>query len=278
MATVLALPASGYPAAMARARIRLTHVWRHGRLPALDTPRTFNELVQHRKLHDRDPTMAAFADKVRAKTLVTDRLGPGWVIPTLWHGVTLPPQQWPGPLVVKARHACNRTIFVVPGGDDWAVAARKAERWMRSDYGFWLDEWLYGLIPRGLLIEPFVGTAPLLPIDYKLFVFGGRVEFIQVHLGRATRHRWIVFDRAWRRVSAATQDADPPAPITLPRMIEAAETLGRSFDFVRVDMYEVGGRPLFGEMTFYPGSGLDRFNPVALDETMGERWRAARER
>lgn len=55
-------------------------------------------------------------------------------------------------------------------------------------------------------------------------------------------------------------------------MIVAAEALARDFDFVRVDFYEVEGQPLFGKMTFYPGSGLDRFNPVSLDQVMGDHW------
>lgn len=30
--------------------------------------------------------------------------------------------------------------------------------------------------------------------------------------------------------------------------------------------------PLFGEMTFYPGSGLDQFNPISLDQVIGDHW------
>ena len=29
---------------------------------------------------------------------------------------------------------------------------------------------------------------------------------------------------------------------------------------------------MFGEMTFYPGSGLDKFNPIALDVEFGRLW------
>ncbi len=58
----------------------------------------------------------------------------------------------------------------------------------------------------------------------------------------------------------------------LKRMIVAAETLSAGSDFLRVDLYEIDGKPLFGEMTFYPGSGLDRFDPVALDTELGAHW------
>jgi hypothetical protein len=55
-------------------------------------------------------------------------------------------------------------------------------------------------------------------------------------------------------------------------MLAAAETLGAGFDFVRNDFYEIDGKPMFGEMTFYPGSGLDKFNPVSLDKMLGQQW------
>lgn len=233
--------------------------------------------MQHRKLFDRDARLPLLADKVAAKAIVAARLGEAWIIPTLWHGAMLPERPgWPAPFVVKSRHGSNQIRFCRTGREDWRAVRRAARRWMRTDYGIWLDEWLYGRIARGVMVEPFVGEGPTLPIDYKLFVFGGRVEYVQVHLDRGGRHRWIVLDRTWRRVSAASTDADPARPATLGAMIEAAETLAAGFDFVRVDLYEIAGRPLFGEMTFYPGSGLDPFAPRGLDNIMGEHWAAAR--
>lgn len=260
----------------ARWRIYLTYWWRHGRWPDLATPATFTELVQLRKLARANDEMARMADKCVAKRFVAERLGPEWTIPTLWHGTVLPETPpWPTPFVVKARHGCNQTAFVFDAAADWAAVRRRAARWMRADYGAWLDEDLYARIPRGLIVEPFMGAAPTLPIDYKFYVFGGRVAYVQVHLGRGERHRWMLFDRQWRRVSALTHDPDPVRPSSLARMIAAAERLGADRDFLRVDLYEIDGRPLFGEMTFYPGSGLDRFDPVSLDAVLGEQWLGA---
>ena len=55
-------------------------------------------------------------------------------------------------------------------------------------------------------------------------------------------------------------------------MIKGAETLGEGFSFVRVDLYAILDRPKFGEMTFYPGSGLDPFSPDSLDQRLGSYW------
>ncbi|WP_275265952.1 ATP-grasp fold amidoligase family protein [Sphingomonas solaris] len=121
--------------------------------------------------------------------------------------------------------------------------------------------------------SPFVGEGPALPIDYKLFVFHGRVEAIQVHLDRETGHHWTVYDRQWHRLSNKPARIDRGPPAALARMIEGAETLGKDFDFVRIDFYDVGGIPRFGEMTFYPGSGLDPVDPPTLDREFGRLWR-----
>lgn len=242
----------------------------------LKAPKLFTEWVQHRKLNDRDPRLATLADKVTAKEIVAGILGRDWVTPTLWRGSELPSRPaWDYPFVVKSRHGCGHTA-IVKDHFDYARALRLSRRWMRSTYGAWLDEWLYDQIPRGLLVEPMIGGGDALPIDYKVFVFGGVARFIQVHLGRGDgTHRWIVFDREWRRVSPASSDADPLPPESLRSMLVASERLADSFCFVRVDFYDVEGTARFGELTFYPGSGLERVEPPQLDLKMGLLWSAA---
>lgn len=284
-ATLSTFPAFDMPVEWPRAttplaplRIALTYWWRHGRLPDLDRPTRFTELVQQRKLTDRDPRLPVLADKVAGKAVVADMIGTEWIIPTLWHGPVLPEiAPWVPGFVVKSRHGCNQRAFVRTGAEDWAAIRRRSARWMARRYGYWLDEWLYAAIPRGIVVEPFIGTGGRVPTDYKFYVFGGRVEFVQVHLDREHDHRWLVFDRNWRRVSAVTRDQDPPRPRSLVRMIEAAEILAQDFDFVRVDLYDADPQPLFGEMTFYPGSGLDPFDPPVLDHRLGACWLRARD-
>jgi len=260
-------------AAGALVRVHLAYWWRHRRWLSLRAPQRFTELVQHRKLFDRTPHLPPLIDKIAVKRFVADRLGPEWLTPTLWSGDALPERPpWPRPFVVKSRHGCNQHRFVRSGDEDWGAIRRAAAGWMRSDYGRWLDEHGYRGVTRGLMVEPFVGDGHVLPLDYKLFVFHGRVAFIQVHLDREDDHRWLVFDRDWQRVSPRSDDADPPPPGSLDRMIAGAETLGRDLDFVRVDLYECDGQPRFGELTFYPGSGLHAVEPPALDFAMGALW------
>ena len=282
MTTIGALAGAGVrgaldPAAkLAKLRIALCYMARHQRLVSFDNPKTFTELVQRRKLMCRDQRMAILADKVAVKAFVAATLGPEWVTPTLWHGTDLPETpHWPLPFVVKSRHGCNQNAFFRDSLADWSNLRQRTRSWMKQAYGNLLDEWLYTQIPRGMLVEPFIGESDKCPVDYKIYTFGGRATHVQVHLEREKNHRWMVFDRDWRRMSAATSDSDPAPPVSLHKMLDAAEALSGGVDFVRCDFYEVGTKPLFGELTFYPGSGLDKFHPVSLDGVLGALWLTA---
>lgn len=266
----------GRGATPARFRIMLTYAWRHGRLPLLDKPERFTELVQQRKLVDRTASHPGLLDKLAAKALVAQALGEEWTVPTIWEGYLPPsPGAFPVPAILKSRHGCNQYAVLTEGSApaDWDGARRKAREWLRRPYGLWLDEWAYRGVPRGLLAEPLLGGQLPLPIDYKIFVFGGSATHIQVHLGRGDRHRWILHDRTWRQLAASPDTPAPPA--SLAAMIDAAETLARGFDFLRVDFYDIAGRPYFGEFCLYPGSGLDPFAADWIDFELGALWRAA---
>ena len=257
--------------------MHLTYLWQHRRVLRLRRPRGFNEWVQHRKLYDRDPRLPGLIDKVAVKGMVAAALGPEWVIPTLWHGRELPERPpAPLPLVIKARHGCGHVAFARTPAQ-WDAARTQAAGWNDIRYGGWLDEWAYAGVPHGLLIEPYIGHGDTLPVDYKLFVFGGRAAFVQVHLDRAAAHRWIVMDRDWVRASPPSRDPDPARPAALDRLIAGAERLAQGHQFLRIDCYEVAGEPLFGEVTVYPGSGLLPVVPASLDRQMGLLWRQARE-
>ncbi|MET0251376.1 MAG: ATP-grasp fold amidoligase family protein [Novosphingobium sp.] len=254
----------------ARWRVSAIYFCRHGYLPNLTRPQRFNEWVQWRKLEDRDVTLAALTDKAYTKALAAEMIGPALVVPTLWMGDRLPGSPpWPLPFIVKANHGCGQFV-VVRSQQDWRLATRLAPRWLDTVYGRWLDEWHYGRAERALLVEPFIGPEHGLPTDYKVFVFGGKARFVQVHLDRATNHRWIQFDRLWNKVSRSSETIAEPSHLA--EMLQAAERIARGRDHLRVDFYEVDGRLWFGEACLFPGSGLNRFDPVWLDEAFGRFW------
>jgi TupA-like ATPgrasp len=252
-------------------------------LRSLINPRTFNERVQREKIFNRDPRLPLREDKIVVKDFVRQRLGGDWLTPTLWHGEYLPPleqRNWPLPFVLKANNGCGWNVFARQRLDlDWPQIESIVANWRRAPFGVDMGEWLYGKIKPALLVEPFIGERSELPIDYKLWVFGGRVEFIQVITDREYEHKATMFDTAWKRLPFTHGfPVDPRSiekPVSLNRMINAATILAEDFPFVRVDFYEIADQPKFGEMTFYPGSGIDRFDPPKWDAEAGKLWRQA---
>lgn len=244
-------------------------------------PRTFSEKVQRMKLFNRDPRLPQRENKILVKDFVRQKLGDSWVTPTLWQGEYLPvleQRTWPIPFVIKANNGCGWNIFVRGESDlDWPRIESAAAEWRRATFGVDLGEWLYGVIEPSLLVEPFIGARSSLPVDYKLWTFGGKVHFIQVDTNREDDHRRIMFDPDWNRLPFTLKYPIDPRPIVKPAsldlMIYAAEILAEDFPFVRVDFYEIDDAPRFGEMSFYPGSGFERFDPPEWDAKAGALWR-----
>jgi hypothetical protein len=248
----------------------------------LERPRTFSEKIQFRKLYDKDPRLPLLADKIEAKRYVAEAAGAELLVPTIWCGKAMPARadrRWQIPYVIKASHGSGWNVFVTSvEREDWRKIEAKARSWLTRRYGAYTSEWLYGRIRPRLIVEPYIGCGDELPIDYKIFVFDGRAHYIQVITQRAVKMHISMYDRSWVRQPVSHRgysiDRVPP-PRTLERMLDIAERLGRGLPFVRVDLYEVDRRPIFGEMTFYPASGYYPFEPESFDELLGDLWPSA---
>jgi hypothetical protein len=216
------------------------------------------------------------------KHFVADLVGPEIVIPTLWAGRELPatpPLHWRNEVVVKANHASGWNAIVrSPDRDEWESVVARAHRWVTLPWAPDLHEPWYNMMERQILVEPLIrGGAPL--NDYKIFLFDGKVAYIQVYTDRFSGHRRAFFDSRWNKQSFAfgypVDDREIPRPQHFDRMIEIVEILGADFDFVRVDLYDLPEGPKFGEMTFSPESGHGRFSPLSIDLHLGSLWKQA---
>src|ERR1700722_13034575 len=188
------LAANALPRLRDYMRIRRGFEGRHGYKPNVLRPKTFNEKVQRRKLFDRDPRLPIRADKIEVKKFVTDKLGKDWITPTLWHGTELPDRPaWPIPFVLKASHGSAMNLFV-RSEPDWNEVKATCREWLAERYyGHWFGEWVYSQIEPRLLVEPFIGEVAALPIDFKLWTFHGRVEFIEVDSNRERDHKCTIY-------------------------------------------------------------------------------------
>ncbi len=170
-------------------------------------------------------------------------------------------------------------VFTHPDELRWGEIVAMFEAWLSWNYSELSLEWAYLNVPPRILVEELLpGPAPgASPSDYKLFVFNGRARLVQVDTGRHVDHRRDLFTPDWSHLPAEydypRSDIPPLRPPSLAKMLDVAETLGAETDFVRVDLYDVGGRIVFGELTNYPDAGTPSFTPAAFDDQLGSCWR-----
>jgi len=231
---------------------------------------------------DRRPILITVQDKYAARDYVRQRVGEH-VLPT-WYWVTknpadIPFDRLPDRFVVKATHGCGFNYLVPDKARvDWADVMAKCALWLSRNY-YYSDnrEWAYKHIEPRIIVEQFLsdGTG-LVPIDYKIYTFGGKVHVINVEAGRFVDLRLARYGRSWNKINMGSQyknfEGEVARPKHLDKMIECAETLADGLDFVRVDFYHTESQVYFGEVTVYPSAGIGLF-PREFDDYLGRLWK-----
>ncbi|HRZ56526.1 MAG TPA: ATP-grasp fold amidoligase family protein [Candidatus Paceibacterota bacterium] len=259
----------------------------HGYWPWLRRPRSFEEKVNARMLFDRDPRWTTMSDKLRVRTWVAGKCGSDILIPLLWSGAKpddIPFDVLPRQCVLKTNHGCGYTIIVNDIAQlDRSRARRQLERWLGEN--FCHDyvvgaAWAYRNIQPVVMVESFIGDGQNAPLDYKFFVFDGKVEVFKVDFDRFRDHSVLFFDRDCRACQVHEKglrrySGSVDLPENIGEMIDVAETLANGIDFIRVDLFSVRGRVYFGEMTCYPSGGAGPWLPESFDFMLGSKWRLA---
>jgi len=257
----------------------------HGFWPNFVQPTRFSEKLWHRMLHDRATRLTLVSDKFRVREYVANRVGEKYLIPLLWHGRNvegIPYDTLPVKFVIKANHGCGYNIIVTNKHSlNRRETAATLTRWLNEN--FCQDKylgiaWGYKDITPEILIEEFLEQDGKPPIDYKFYCFGGRVEVCSLHFDRFTGHRTVTVGRSFETLDFGSDslpsDSEWLRPSNYQEMVSVAENLADGFDFVRVDLYSIGERVFFGEITPYP-AGVSSFHALDLkkvDLLFGDRW------
>jgi hypothetical protein len=225
--------------------------------------------------------MIGWVDKLRAKELAADTVGSEYVLPTLWSGTNigdLDLDGLPRPFVMKSNCGSGDAIFLREGDVIDASSLRtRLQQQLRRPYGSLMREWAYSQIEPCILVEPMmINSRGDVPADYKFHVFGGSAKIVELHEGRFRDHRVNHYSIDWSLLPVEVEVPNIATPRTPPpqyaQMRRLAEELATGFEYVRVDLYAYGERIVFGEMTFYPGSGLLQFDPWVWDARYGDHW------
>ena len=249
----------------------------------LNNPKTFNEKLQWLKLYNRNPLYTILVDKYAVREYIKEEIGEEYLVSLIggpWKSVDeIPFDVLPNQFVLKTTHDSGGVVICKSKAEFDIEAARKKLTWSLKRKFFYVSrEWSYKNVSPQIIAEQYLDAGNNTDLaDYKFMCFNGSVKCVLVCEGRNTENglKITFYDREWQvmpveRIIHPKNDKIKEKPINYLKMIELAEQLAREIPFLRVDFYEAQGKIYFGELTFYPASGLEGFNPPEWDRILGD--------
>lgn len=253
----------------------------HNKELDLENPSEFGAKLQWLKLYWHDPLARKCADKYLVREVIKETIGEEYVndlIGVYERVEDIDFASLPNKFVLKGTHGSGFNLICEDKSKfDWSYATTFMDRWLRTDYYLKNREWVYkGLKPR-IICERYLSQANTdsALTDYKFYSFNGEVKYCQVIRDRGENETIDFYDLNWNKMPFNGLRKCPMSkekhqkPINYEKMIELAEELSFNFPFVRVDFYNLDGRIIFGELTFFPSSGMGHFTPEEWNEKIG---------
>lgn len=253
----------------------------------LKKPQRFTEKMQWYKIHYRNPDMIKCVDKYEVRDYIKG-LGMDEILNDCYgvyeNADEVDFSALPESFVIKDTLGSggNSVIIIDNKADMDENAVRNSMReWTKvplvRDGG---REWPYysGKTHRILIEKLIESNEPNSLIDYKFFCFDGKVEFAYVMGNRdiGSSVSVSVVDRDFNILPVLrvgdSQLEDIQKPEKFDEMISIAEDISKNFPHVRVDLYDVDGKVVFGELTFFNASGYMKYNPDSFDFEIGKKF------
>ena len=259
-----------------------------GRKLDLKNPQRYTEKLQLYKLNYKNPVMKKCVDKYEVRKYV-EELGCSKILNELY-GVYNSPDEidfdsLPNSFVIKDTlgGGGNSVILV---RDKSKLDIEKAKEQMNS----WMvnvlkknpgREWVYDNQKHRIIIEKLLiaENKDDLP-DYKFFCFNGEPYCLYMMENYTLHHDDGVLgflDTDFKLLPYYRKDFKPmknvpQKPENFEEMLKIARILSKDFPHVRVDLYNIDGKIVFGELTFFNASGYMKFEPDEFDFILGEKF------
>lgn len=246
----------------------------------LKQPKTFNEKLQWLKLYDRRPIYTKMVDKFAVREYIKQWIGEEYLIPLVgvWDSVEeIDFDSLPNQFVLKTTHDSGGVrICKDKKTFDFDEAKSFLNSRLKLNYYYIGREWPYKNVKPRIIAEEYINNSKGDLPDYKFMCFNSKVKYIFTCSDRNNEEGLKVtfFDLDWnvlpfeRHYPRSTKEIQKPN--NFDKMIKFAEILSENISFLRVDFYEVDNQLFFGELTFYPGSGFEEFEPEIWDRKLGD--------
>lgn len=231
-------------------------------------PVNLNEKIQYMSFYTDTKEWSRLTDKIAVRSYVRD-CGLEEILCRLYgtyhNSSEIDYSKLPNQFVLKTNNGCSTNILVRDKEKlDIISTNKKLDEWLEKDYGELTCQPHYSRISAMILAEEMLvdhfhpGEALK---DFKFYCINGEPLYVYVYAERKENThvmKRMVYDMKWEehpeflgRFAIPFYGAEKP--VSFERMKEIAKLLSSPFKFVRVDLYEVDGKPFFGELTFTPG-------------------------
>lgn len=247
----------------------------------LKNPQTFSEKLQWIKLYDRRPLYTIIVDKYEAKMHIANMIGNEYIVPTIgiynsFNDIDF--EKLPDSFVLKTTHDSGGVYICKDKANINIEKARKIiNKSLRHNYYLDGREWPYKDVPKRIIAEKYLEDTKTSELrDYKFFCFDGEVKAMFVATDRQNRPEpcFDFFDADYNHLDIVNghplAKVIPEKPQSFDKMKELAAKLSVGFPELRVDFYEVDGRPYVGELTLFHHGGWMKFEPEKWDRIFGE--------
>lgn len=254
---------------------------KYGEELKLNPPVLFTEKMQWLKIYNQKPEFTIMVDKLNAKKYVGEKLGEQYVTPLLgvWqHFDDIDFDKLPNKFVLKCTHDCGGLVICQDKRKlDKQAARKKIEKSLRYNWYYMRREWPYKNVKPLIIAEEYMENDSKNGLyDYKVWCFNGKptyVQFISGRLGDKTYEGF--YDTDWNLQDFSYHnpktDKPVPRPEKLDELLLLCAKLAEGIPFVRTDFYILPDNSIrFGEITFFPMSGMDHFKPEAANKKLGD--------
>ncbi|MDT2811545.1 ATP-grasp fold amidoligase family protein [Vagococcus lutrae] len=259
-----------------------------GRKLNLKKPIRYTEKLQWYKLYYRDPLMGKCADKFEVRSYVESKGLKDILVPLIGIYDTVDEitfDKLPNQFVIKdTLGGGGHSVILVKDKKNTDIEQLKlnALKWIKESKGKNPGrEWVYDNKKNRIIIEKFIDSNENQGglVDYKFFCFNGKVEYVYVITDRKpdNNSKIGIYNRNFERLPFSRYGKTPltkniQKPEKYEEMIKISEILSKDFPHARIDLYNSENKILFGEITFFNGSGYILFEPDEFDYILGEKF------
>lgn len=246
----------------------------------LENPKTYNEKLQWLKINYRKPMMTTMVDKYEAKNYARDIIGDEYIVKTL--GVWDDFEQidfdlLPSRFVLKTTHDQGGVVIVHDKNNfNKEEARKKLTKHLKFKHFYLTREWPYKNVKPRIMAEEYLENTGIGELrDYKFFCFHGEPKLMYISHGKEIGKLYLNhFDLDFNKLDISRANypktsLDCEKPTSFELMKDLAKEISSNLPHVRVDFYEILGKPYLGELTFYQGGGLESFTPLEWDYKLG---------